>query len=90
MISVVNVLIESQQSYLVVEKIGLSRMMTFMTVKHEGLCTSTALLLQNLITAISGMSEYRKKVQHYHDERKSGNPCRYPKFELSKAHLVKY
>lgn len=72
-----------ERSYLVLDKMGLQKMVTFMSVKHDGLCTSTALLIQNLITAISAVSEYRKKVQHYQDERKKGNPCRYPQFELN-------
>ncbi|XP_048728243.1 protein unc-45 homolog B-like [Ostrea edulis] len=71
-----------ERSYLVQEKMGVQKMMTFMSLKHDGLCTSTALLVQNLITHISGLPEYKKLLQHYHDERKKGNPCRYPKFEM--------
>ncbi|XP_061176890.1 protein unc-45 homolog B-like [Saccostrea echinata] len=71
-----------ERSYLVQEKMGLQKMLAFMSVKDEGLCTSTALLVQNLITNISGLPEYRKLLQHYQDERKQGNPCRYPKFEM--------
>lgn len=63
-------------------------MMTFMSLKHDGLCTSTALLVQNLITHISGLPEYKKLLQHYHDERKKGNPCRYPKFEMGMGLLL--
>ncbi|KAK3087864.1 hypothetical protein FSP39_011661 [Pinctada imbricata] len=71
-----------ERCWVVAEKISLPKIIVMMGVKNEGISTSSAHLLQNIITYISDIEPYKEEVQKYKDTRKRGDPCLYPKYTL--------
>ncbi|CAG2213903.1 UNC45 [Mytilus edulis] len=67
----------------ILEQIELKRIGFLIAEKNNRVSTSATFLLEKLLVALTDLELYRAKVQHYKDERKQGNPCIWPKFEMT-------
>ncbi|XP_063406665.1 protein unc-45 homolog B-like isoform X1 [Mytilus trossulus] len=72
-----------ERSKQILEHIELKRIGFLIAEKNNRVSTSATFLLEKLLVALTDLELYRAKTQHYKDERKQGNPCIWPKFEMT-------
>lgn len=70
-----------QRSQDVLDQVGLKKIGILMSVNIEPVSTSSSFLLEKILVSLTNIEAYRAKVKHYHDTRKGGDPCVWPKFE---------
>lgn len=71
-----------KRSEIVYEEIGVVRLGQLMAMPVEGLSTSVALLLHNMMLAISDYSVYKAKLDAFEEKRRQKDPCVRPKWEI--------
>lgn len=70
------------QSVKVYEELGLIRLGQLMALPSEGLSTSIALLLHNMMNCITDFPKYKKAMDEFEELRKKREPTRRPQFKL--------
>lgn len=70
-----------ERSKRVYEELGVVRLGQLMAMPVEGLSTSVAALLHNMMLAISNYADFKAKMDNYDEKRKQRDPCVRPKWQ---------
>ncbi|XP_041361777.1 protein unc-45 homolog B-like [Gigantopelta aegis] len=76
-----------ERSEAVAEEFGVPKILKYIGVKNEEVSAAAAHLVQTLITYITDLHKYKEAVKKYDEDRKKGEPARYPQIKLSESAL---